>query len=131
MADRPSAEVIQKSSVPLSGSARDYDSLLDPIGSARFALLGEASHGTDEFYHERCEITKRLITQRGFTAVAVEADWPDAYCVNEYVRAGRQQNALESLDGFRRFPTWMWRNTEVLEFVRWLRDYNEALPGAL
>jgi erythromycin esterase-like protein len=111
--DRPSAEVIQKSSVSLSGSARDYDSLLDRIGSARFALLGEASHGTHEFYNERCEITKRLITERGFAAVAVEADWPDAYRVNEYVRGGRHQNALESLDGFRRFPTWMWRNTEV------------------
>jgi erythromycin esterase-like protein len=71
---------------PLKGDSHDYDSLLDLIGPARFALLGEASHGTREFYHERAEITKRLITEQHFTAIAVEADWPDAWRVNRYVR---------------------------------------------
>jgi erythromycin esterase-like protein len=87
------------------------------IGGARFALLGEASHGTHEFYRERAQITKRLITEKGFTAVAVEADWPDAYRVNRYVRGMSDDvDANEALAGFRRFPTWMWRNTEVVEF---------------
>src|SRR3712207_4926544 len=71
---------------PLGGAATDYDPLLDLVGDAQVVLLGEASHGTHEFYHARAEITKRLITERGFTAVAVEADWPDAYRVNRFVR---------------------------------------------
>ena len=79
-------EALRKSAFPLIGSARDYDPLMDRIGAARFALLGEASHGTHEFYQERAEITKRLIVEKNFTAVAAEADWPDAYRVNRYVR---------------------------------------------
>jgi erythromycin esterase-like protein len=99
------------------------------IGKARFALLGEASHGTHEFYCERAEITKRLIVEKNFTAVAVEADWPDAYRVNCYVRGvGEDLDAEEALGDFRRFPTWMWRNTVVVEFVEWLKVHNEALP---
>src|ERR687885_2270681 len=102
----------------LTGSADDYDPLLDLVGNARFVLLGEASHGTHEFYRERARITRRLIEEKGFTAVAAEADWPDAYRVNCYVR-GRSSapNANDALGGFKRFPTWMWRNTEVLAFV--------------
>ena len=92
-------------------------------------LLGEASHGTHEFYRERAEITKRLIEEKGFTAVAVEADWPDAYRVNRYVRGVSDDvDAVEALADFRRFPTWMWRNTDVVEFVEWLRAHNDALP---
>jgi erythromycin esterase-like protein len=114
----------------LEGGARDYDALLELAGGARFVLLGEASHGTHEFYRERAEITKRLITEKGFTAVAVEADWPDAYRVNRYVRGeSDDRDAREALGGFRRFPTWMWRNTVVVEFVEWLRAYNAALPA--
>ncbi len=114
---------------PLAGSDRDYDPLMDRIGEARFALLGEASHGTHEFYRERAEITKRLIVEKDFTAVAVEADWPDAYRVNRYVRGLSDDiDAVEALSGFRRFPTWMWRNTVVVEFVAWLRAHNDALP---
>jgi erythromycin esterase-like protein/predicted phosphoribosyltransferase len=110
---------------PLTGSENDYDSLLELIGPARFALLGEASHGTKEFYRERAAITRRLITEKGFTAVAVEADWPDAWRVNRYVRGlGGDADAVEALSGFKRFPAWMWRNTEVRDFVEWLRDYN-------
>jgi erythromycin esterase-like protein len=72
---------------PLTGVAADYGALLERIGEARFVLLGEASHGTHEFYRERPEITKRLIAEKAFTAVAVEADWSDAYRVNRYVRS--------------------------------------------
>ncbi len=111
---------------PLKGDAEDYDPLLELIGEARFVLLGEASHGTHEFYRERAQITKRLIREKGFTAVAVEADWPDAYRVNRYVRGqGDDAEAIDALAGFRRFPAWMWRNAEVLDFVGWLRAYND------
>src|SRR3989442_9074852 len=89
----------------LAGSARDYDPLLALIGDARFVLLGEASHGTHDFYEQRAQITKRLILEKGFTAVAVEADWPDAYRVNRYVRgAAGDRTPAEALDGFKRFP---------------------------
>lgn len=112
---------------PLSDSARDYDSLLQLIAPARFALLGEASHGTQDFYCERIRITQRLIAEQGFTAVAVEADWPDAWRVNRYVRGlSDDRDAVAALSGFQRFPAWMWRNTEVRDFVEWLRDYNSG-----
>jgi len=112
----------------LTGAAGDYDPLLEWIGDARFVLLGEASHGTHEFYKERAQITKRLIKEKGFTAVAVEADWPDAYRVNRYVRGlGDDAEAIDALADFKRFPAWMWRNADVLDFVGWLRAYNEAL----
>lgn len=115
---------------PLRGGADDYDALLELIGDARFVLIGEASHGTHEFYRERALITRRLIEERGFGAVAVEADWPDAYRVNRYVRgAPEDADAEEALRGFRRFPTWMWRNAEVLDFVGWLRAHNDRVPG--
>jgi erythromycin esterase-like protein/predicted phosphoribosyltransferase len=121
---------LRATTYPLAGSARDYDPLMIPIGDARLALLGEASHGTQEFYRERAEITKRLITDKNFTAVAVEADWPDAYRVNRYVRGvSDDADSEEALADFRRFPTWMWRNTVVVEFIEWLRSYNEALPS--
>jgi erythromycin esterase-like protein len=108
----------------------DYDNLLDSIGPARFVLIGEASHGTHEFYRERAQITKRLIEEKGFSAVAVEADFPDAYRVNRYVRGeGHDLDATEALGGFRRFPQWMWRNADVLDFVGWLRAYNDDLPN--
>jgi len=97
------------------------------VGDASVVLLGEASHGTHEFYRERAEITKRLISENGFTAVAIEGDWPDAYRVNAYVRGwGSDTTAEEALSGFERFPSWMWRNTVIVEFVEWLRDFNET-----
>ncbi|HEU4706060.1 MAG TPA: erythromycin esterase family protein [Solirubrobacterales bacterium] len=108
------------------GSRGDYDGLLDLIGERPFVLIGEASHGTHEFYRERAQITRRLIEEKGFSAVAVEADWPDAYRVNRYLHgAPDDADAEEALRGFRRFPTWMWRNAEVLDFVGWLRSHNE------
>lgn len=112
---------------PLTGEHSDFDRLLDLIADARFVLIGEASHGTHEFYRIRSEITKRLITGYGFSAVAVEADWPDAYRVNRFVRAeGDDADAAEALGGFRRFPQWMWRNADILDFVGWLRARNDA-----
>ena len=127
--DRPLIKALRETAYPLAGSARDYDPLIGRIGEARFALLGEGSHGTHEFYCERAEITKRLIAEKDFTAVAVEADWPDAYRLNRYVGgASDDVDAVEALADFRRFPTWMWRNTVVVEFIEWLRAYNEALP---
>jgi erythromycin esterase-like protein/adenine/guanine phosphoribosyltransferase-like PRPP-binding protein len=113
---------------PLTGELSDYDWLIERATAARYVLLGEASHGTHEFYRERAEITKRLIAEAGFTAVAVEADWPDAYRVNGYVRgAGDDRSADQALSDFRRFPVWMWRNSEVAEFVTLLREWNDAL----
>ena len=111
----------------LNGSEKDYGGVLDLVGDAWIVLLGEASHGTHDFYHARAEITKRLITDKGFTAVAVEADWPDAYRVNRYVQCDNDDaSADQALSGFERFPTWMWRNTVVLDFVEWLRGVNSS-----
>ncbi len=114
---------------PLRGEASDYDPLLAAAAQSRFVLLGEASHGTHEFYRERTEITKRLIAEHGFTAVAAEADWPDAYRVNLFVRGeSDDETATEALADFRRFPSWMWRNADVVDFLGWLREWNDALP---
>jgi len=111
----------------LKGNDLDYRPVLDRVGDARFVLLGEGSHGTHDFYHERAEITKRLVIEKGFTTVAVEADWPDAYRVNRYVRGDSDDtSADDALRGFERFPTWMWRNTVVLDFVEWLRNENSS-----
>jgi erythromycin esterase-like protein/predicted phosphoribosyltransferase len=117
---------------PLRGDESDYDELIERATEARFVLIGEASHGTQEFYRERAQITKRLIAEAGYTAVAVEADWPDAYRVNRFVRgASDDETAEEALGDFRRFPVWMWRNVEVAEFVTLLREYNDALGGTV
>jgi erythromycin esterase-like protein len=122
------ADTMREAAHALSGADRDYDPLLDSIGGARFVLLGEASHGTHEFYRERAQITKRLIVEKGFSAVAVEADWPDAYRVNRFVRgSARIPDANDALSGFRRFPTWMWRNADVLDFAGWMRAHNDGL----
>ncbi|HLA75417.1 MAG TPA: erythromycin esterase family protein [Gammaproteobacteria bacterium] len=122
---------VRNSAYPLTGAATDYDPLLALIGDARLVLLGEASHGTHEFYRERAQITKRLITERGFNAIAAEADWPDAYRVNRYVRGvSDDAEAIDALGDFRRFPAWMWRNADVLDFIGWLRAYNDGRTGA-
>jgi erythromycin esterase-like protein len=116
---------------PLSGAPSDFDPLIELARDARYVLIGEASHGTHEFYRIRGEITKRLIAELGFTAVAVEADWPDAFRVNRFVRAtSADADADEALGGFKRFPQWMWRNADVLDFVGWLRAHNESPAAA-
>ncbi len=117
---------IRQAAVPLAGARDDYDDLLELIGEARVVLLGEASHGTHEFYRQRAEITKRLIAEKGFDAVAVEADWPDAHRVTRFIHgAVEDADAEEALRGFQRFPTWMWRNADVVDFVGWLRGRRE------
>ncbi len=107
------------------------------IGDASIVLLGEASHGTHEFYSARAALTRELIERKGFQAVAIEGDWPDAFRVNQYIRGlmtgdggqrtvGCAQTAAEVLSGFARFPEWMWRNTDVRDFIEWLRRHNET-----
>jgi erythromycin esterase-like protein len=130
LVDRSVSYAIRDSAHRLTGSADDFAPLMARIGNARFVLIGEASHGTHEFYRIRAAITKQLIVQKGFTAVAVEADWPDAWRVNRYVRGeGVDPDAEQALGGFRRFPQWMWRNADVLDFVGWLRSHNDSLPA--
>ena len=115
----------------LTGPAADDPLLLRRLARSRLALLGEASHGTQEFYSERVKLTRRLIAEHGFSAVVVEADWPDAWRVNRYVRGlSGDPDAAAALSGFERFPTWMWRNTVVRDFVEWLREHNRALPAS-
>lgn len=127
------ADVIRRVAVDAPGGVPPREMLSELIGDARIVLIGESSHGTQEFYEARAEITKWLIDEKGFCAVAAEADWPDAYRVNRYVRGiGDDANAEQALRGFERFPSWMWRNTVVRDFVDWLRNHNQlsdAHPG--
>lgn len=119
------ADVIRRVAVDAPAGAPPREMLCELIGDARIVLIGESSHGTQEFYQARAEITKWLIEEKGFCAVAAEADWPDAYRVNRYVRwQGTDTTATAALGGFERFPSWMWRNTAVRDFVEWLRDNN-------
>lgn len=123
-------EVLRGEALRLGGSLHDYDSLLDSVGERRFVLLGEATHGTQEFYRMRAEITWRLIEEKAFEAVAVEADWPDAYRTNLFVRGeGDDADAKSALADFRRFPRWMWRNEEVLRFTGRLHELNRTRPA--
>jgi protein-L-isoaspartate(D-aspartate) O-methyltransferase len=134
---RRSPAAIRKSLPELIGEAAEelpaiedpkFGALFDRYGDKRVVLLGEASHGTSEFYRARAAITKRLIEEHGFTIVAVEADWPDAAYINRYVR-GRPQPSEESAP-FQRFPEWMWRNTDFATLVAWLRQHNDGVSDA-
>jgi erythromycin esterase-like protein len=119
-------EIVARQCHPLTGGKGDYDALLERTRDARFVLIGEATHGTHEFYAERARITRLLIERQGFDAVAAEADWPDAWRVNQWVRGeGEDPDAESALAGFERFPTWMWRNADVLDFAGWLRAWND------
>jgi erythromycin esterase-like protein len=121
-------DAIRTTLTPIA-DVEDCQVAVDFVGDAELALLGESSHGTHEFYASRANITKQLIIQSGFRGVVVEADWPDAYRVNRYVRhESRDESAVEALADFKRFPTWMWRNADVVAFVEWLRAHNEGLP---
>jgi protein-L-isoaspartate(D-aspartate) O-methyltransferase len=103
------------------------DALIERIGDARLVLLGEATHGTSEFYRMRARITRELIARRGFQFIAVEADWPDAARIDDYVLGGPRRSKVD-FTPFARFPAWMWRNEEVHDFVDWLRAYNTDHP---
>lgn len=114
---------------PLDGGASQFDPILERIGDAHTVLIGEASHGTHEFYEARAAITRQLIADHGFAAVVVEGDWPDVYRLNRFVRADTDDpTPADALADFERFPIWMWRNRVVEEFAGWLRRHNEAQP---
>jgi erythromycin esterase-like protein/predicted phosphoribosyltransferase len=129
-APRSEADIIRADSLPVGEGVPPDVALFDLVGDAHYVLIGEASHGTHEFYEARARMTRRLITEKGFAGVVIEGDWPDAYRVNCFVRGrGDDADAEEALRGFERFPTWMWRNTVVLDFVGWLRAYNDRLSS--
>lgn len=124
------ADQVRRIAVDAPDGIPPLEALNELIGNARVVLIGESSHGTHEFYQARAEITKWLIDRKGFLGVAAEADWPDAYRVNRYVRGiGEDETAEEALQGFRRFPSWMWRNNVVRDFADWLRNRNEGMEA--
>lgn len=129
VSDEALIEGLRSALRPLPRCAAADDTLVALLGRARLALLGEASHGTEEFYRERAELTQRLVTEHGYTAIVAEADWPDAWRVDRYIRGRSDDGDAEAaLSGFQRFPTWMWRNTVVRDLVEWLREHNRHLP---
>ena len=124
--------IITDAAEPLSTNSDKYASLLNKIGDSRFVLIGEATHWTREFYQARIEITQQLIEKKKFMAVAIEGDWPDAYRVHRYLQeTDGDRKCNQALDHFRRFPTWMWRNTTLPPFLEWLKNYNDdvTLPA--
>src|SRR5438046_458238 len=120
---------INRAAIPLAFDAHDYDPLMRWIGDRRLVLIGEASHGTHDFYRERAAITRRLIEEKDFNAVAIEGDWPDTHRVHRFVGGlGKDATAPQALGDFTRFPSWMWRNMDVLALIEWLRRYNQNIP---
>src|SRR5689334_23465584 len=112
---------------PLNVSA-DLDPLIEDIGDRPVVMLGEASHGTHEFYTWRTAISRRLIKEKGFRFIAVEGDWPDCYRINRFIKGFGDDDPADVLSAFERWPTWMWANEEVLEFAGWLRRHNDDQP---
>lgn len=112
-------------------SSTDLDALLNAVGDRRVVMLGEASHGTHEYYTWRTALSKRLIQEKGFNFIAVEGDWPDCYKINRYVKGYKEagDNIKDVLMNFDRWPTWMWANWEVAALAEWLRDYNQPRPA--
>lgn len=116
-------------SIRVVNNEADYSGLVAAAATARIVLIGEASHGTREFYDIRARLTRRLIAEAGFQFVLLEADWPDTLRVHRHIHGkGEDRDAAEALGGFRRFPAWMWRNTVMVDFVEWLRDWNTRHP---
>jgi erythromycin esterase len=109
----------------------DIDILIHRIGDARIVMLGEASHGTHEYYTWRAYLTRRLVVEKGFQFIAVEGDWPDCYRINRFIKGYDQQNqqAIDVLRTFQRWPTWMWANWETVALVSWLKEHNKQLPA--
>jgi len=118
---------VRRTALPLRGPA-DLDPLLERIGEARYVLLGEASHGTADFYTWRAQLSQRLIREKGFSFLAVEGDWPDCYRINRYIKAFPDSgaDARDVLQTFQRWPTWMWANEEIVALAEWLREWNAA-----
>ncbi len=104
----------------------DLDAIVEAIVEAKYVLLGEASHGTSEFYTVRAELSKKLMKEKGFSFIAVEGDWPSCFSVNRYVKGYDKKSARDALKDFNRWPTWMWANEEVLSFIQWIKDYNQT-----
>lgn len=128
--ERNAVNSIKQWAYPLQSKA-GLQPLFDRIGDARIVMLGEASHGTHEYYTWRSHISKRLITEKGFNFIAVEGDWPDCYCLNRFVKGydNRSKSAYQVLQGFKRWPTWMWANWEIVALGDWLQKYNKDLPA--
>ncbi|HZG87712.1 erythromycin esterase family protein [Paenibacillus sp.] len=122
-------ERLRRDARPLRGPD-DYKPLSDAGAAARFVLLGEASHGTSEFYAGRAELTKRLVAEHGFRFIAVEGDWPSCFEINRYIKRlpGAPASIREAMRAFERWPSWMWANEEIADLAEWLRAYNDSLP---
>lgn len=124
--DETVIQLLKKNAHPLANMTSDLDPLLDRIGDASLVLLGEATHGTHEFYAIRAAITKRLILEKNFTFIAIEGDCPDAYRVNQFIKGHLPvANVVAALADFKRFPAWMWRNQEIVQLVEWLYTHNK------
>lgn len=124
-----SAAYIRQHALPLHDDA-SLDPLLERIGAARIVMLGEASHGTHEYYTWRSRISRRLIREKGFSFIAVEGDWPDCYRLNRYLKGYTQEpHASDVLKSFNRWPTWMWANWEIAALAEWLKKHNAALDA--
>ena len=119
---------IKEQSLPLNDQS--LDNIIETIGNARIVMIGEASHGTSEFYTIRAELSKKLIEQKGFHVIAVEGDWPSVQTVNQYVKGFGDEGASAKevlIKSFNRWPTWMWANEEVEEFTEWLKEKNKSI----
>ncbi|MGB3260756.1 erythromycin esterase family protein [Paenisporosarcina sp.] len=121
---------IKKYAMPFE-TEKDLSTILEAIGDAKIVLLGEASHGTSEFYSIRVELSKRLILEKGFTLIAVEGDWPSSQQVNRYIKGYSEgkEDVKDVLKAFNRWPTWMWANEEMADFILWLKEHNQKIEG--
>lgn len=128
--EQQAISLIRQNALPLK-AVHDLNPLMERIGDARIVMLGEASHGTHEYYTWRTRLSKRLITEKGFDFIAVEGDWPDCYKINRFIKhySPQPDHATHVLKQFRRWPTWMWANWEVIALVEWLHEYNRRLAN--
>jgi erythromycin esterase-like protein len=117
-------DTLEKEAIPYKNN-HDLTPLIDAIGESQYVLLGEASHGTSEFYTVRAELTKRLIKEKGFSVIAVEGDWPACFTANEFIKGYSGDSAFDALRNFNRWPTWMWANEEIHTLLQWLKKHNE------
>ncbi len=122
-------EAIRDYAVPFT-NPNDLNVVIQEIHQQKFVLLGESSHGTSEFYKIRTELSKRLIKEKGYTFIAVEGDWPACQQVNQYIKGWDRKNphARDVIQAFNRWPTWMWANEEIIDFIEWLKQYNQSQP---